>query len=75
MRTTLNLDDDVLEKAKDYADGRELSLGAAVSELIRRALDAKVPTRLVHGLHVADLPPDSPMVTSKQVRDLEGEDS
>ena len=74
MRTTLNLDADVLEKAKDYAEGRELSLGAAVSELIRRGLDAKLPTRIVRGLRVADLPKDSPRITSKQVRDLEAED-
>jgi hypothetical protein len=75
MRTTLNLDDDVLEKAKSYAEGRSLPLGTAVSELIRRGLTAKMPTRLVHGLHIVELPPDSPKVTSKGVRALEAEDS
>jgi hypothetical protein len=75
MRTTLNLDDDVLEKAKSYAEGRSLPLGTAVSELIRRGLTAKRPTRMVHGLHVVDLSADSPRVTSKGVRALEAEDS
>ena len=75
MRTTLNLDEDVLEKAKSYAEGRSLPLGTAVSELIRRGLTAKRPTRVVHGLHVVDLPPDSPKVTSKRVRALEAEDA
>jgi len=75
MRTTLNLDDDVLQHAKSYAQGRAVPLGAAVSELIRRGLTAKRPTRLVHGLHVVDLPPDSPTVTTRGVRALEVEDS
>lgn len=74
MRTTLNLDEDVLEKAKSYAEGRSLSLGSAVSELIRRGLTAKRPTRMVHGLHIVDLPPDSPRITSDQVRELEEAD-
>jgi hypothetical protein len=75
MRTTLNLDDEVLLRVKSYAEGRALSLGAAVSELIRRGLTAKRPTRMVHGLHVVDLPPDSPIVTSRGVRALEEEDA
>ncbi len=36
MRTTLNLDDDVLQKVKDYAESRSLSVGRAVSELVRK---------------------------------------
>jgi hypothetical protein len=75
MRTTLNLDDDVLEKAKSYAEGRSVPLGAAVSELIRRGLSAKRPTRSVHGLRVVELPPNSPRVTSKGIRALEAEES
>ena len=38
MRTTLNLDDDVLEAAKALASQKGQSLGEAVSELIRRAV-------------------------------------
>ena len=75
MRTTLNLDEDVLQHAKSYAEGRSLPLGAAVSELIRRGLTAKRPTRIVHGLHLVDLPPDSPTVTSRGVRAIEAEDA
>ncbi|HEY4361714.1 MAG TPA: hypothetical protein VGN17_12120 [Bryobacteraceae bacterium] len=75
MRTTLNLDQDVFEKAKSYAAGRSLPLGTAVSELIRRGLSARRSTRVVHGLHLVDLPPDSPKVTSQRVRALEAEDT
>lgn len=39
MRTTLNLEPDVLAAARRIADGRSVSLGKAVSDLVRRALD------------------------------------
>ncbi len=67
MRTTLNLDEDVLQHAKSYAEGRALPLGAAVSELIRRGLTAKRPTRLVHGLHLVDPCPPIPRPSPAEV--------
>jgi hypothetical protein len=71
MRTTLNLDDDILPLVKQYAEERALGLSRAVSELVRRGIRASHPTRLVNGILVFDLPPDSPKITSKHVRDLE----
>jgi hypothetical protein len=71
MRTTLNLDDEVLRIVKAYAEDRAITLGAAVLELTRRGLAVPRPTRLVNGLRVFDLPEDSPPVTGKQVRELE----
>ena len=71
MRTTLNLDDDVLTLAKAYAKKRTLRLGQAVSELVRRGIHASHQTRMVNGILVFDLPPDSPRVTTQHVRDLE----
>jgi len=38
MRTTLNVDDDVLEFAKHVADIRKVSIGEALSELARPGL-------------------------------------
>lgn len=40
MRTTLNLEPDVLAAARKIAGARAVSLGKAVSDLIRRGLDA-----------------------------------
>lgn len=74
VRTTLNLDDDVADLVKEYAEGRSLALGKAVSELVRRGITTPRPTRTVNGLRVFDLPAGSPRVTSEQVRDLEAED-
>ncbi len=73
MRTTLNLDDDIAKVAKEYAENRSLALGKAVSELVRRGIATPHPTRIVNGLTVFDLPPDSPPVTTKRVRELEAE--
>ena len=38
MRTTLDLDDDVLAAARELAAGERRSLGAVVSQLARRGL-------------------------------------
>jgi hypothetical protein len=70
-RTTLNLDDDILPLVRRYARKRSLGLSRAVSELLRRGINASYPTRLVNGMMVIDLPPDSPRITSAHVRDLE----
>lgn len=71
MRTTLSLDDDVVTRVKVYAESRDLSLGKAVSELVRRGLHAPLQTRIVNGFHVVELPPGSPPVTVEHVRKLE----
>jgi hypothetical protein len=49
MRTTIKLDDEVYEVALLYARARDLSLGAALSELVRdsRAISADpTPSRI-----------------------------
>ena len=43
MRTTVTMDDEVHEYAAYYARARGLTLGAAISELVRKARDAKEP--------------------------------
>jgi hypothetical protein len=73
MRTTISLDDDVLEEAKSYAKARNLAMGKAVSELVRRGLQAPLRTRVVNGFHVVDLPTGSPTVTSADVKRLQDE--
>jgi hypothetical protein len=70
MRTTLNLDDDVLELLKDYAENRSVALGKAASELVRRGLEAPVQTRMVNGFHAVVLPATSTKVTSEKIKRL-----
>lgn len=38
MRTTLNIDEDLLQAAKSLAQTRSVSVGAIVSELMRKGL-------------------------------------
>ena len=68
MRTTLSLDDDVFREVKAYAESRDVAIGKAVSELVRRGLHAPLQTMVVNGFHVVDLPAGSPAVTAKDVK-------
>jgi hypothetical protein len=73
MRTTLTLDDDILELAARQAKLRGVSLGKAVSDLLRRGLSAATPCQDKDGLVVFQLPKDSPKVTTEEVRRIETE--
>ncbi|HUI52741.1 MAG TPA: hypothetical protein VLX60_13220 [Terriglobales bacterium] len=73
MRTTLSIDDEVLEIVKQYAEDRSMTVGDAVTELIRKAFRTPTPTKIVNGLRVFDLPPDSPVVTDQKLLELEEE--
>ena len=50
MRTTLDLDDDLLQVAKQLARQRGATLGQVISELARQALEPKSPPRLRNGV-------------------------
>lgn len=73
MRTTLTLDDDILELAARQAKLRGVSLGKTVSDLLRRGLSAPTPAQDKDGLVVFHLPADSPKVTTEDVRRIETE--
>lgn len=70
MRTTLNIDDDAIEMAKGHARRRKVSLGEAISELVRRGAERRLEIVDRNGLKVARLPARSPVVTSERVREL-----
>jgi hypothetical protein len=73
MRTTLNLDDDALEMVRQYSEARSVALGKAASELVRKGFVSPTPTRIVNGIVVFDVPPDSPKITPERVKELESE--
>jgi hypothetical protein len=70
MRTTLAIESDALSLARDLARRRRLTLGQAVSELVRRGARQPLVTLERNGLAVAQLPPDTPVVTAIEVRAL-----
>ncbi len=70
MRTTLSLEDDVIQAIQAYARRHSISLGKAASALIRRGSRYQLRTRKVNGLPVLDAPDDFPVVTTERVREL-----
>jgi len=73
MRTTLAIDDDVLEQVKEYAAERKVPLGKAATELIRRGISRPAPTHMENGLRVFSRSADSPSITAELVRRLDSE--
>lgn len=67
MRTTLSLDDDVLVAARELAAAEHRSLGAVISDLVRRGL---TPARVESDgdLPVIRVPAGTPAITPEMVR-------
>ena len=79
MRTTLDIDDDVLQAAKERAKREGKTAGAIVSELARRALTAgpsaaALPTaKSVHGFRA--FPKRGGLVTNELIDKLRDDDA
>jgi hypothetical protein len=69
MRTTLTLDDDVLAEATKRAEALGISVGRAVSDLVRRGLQTAPPVQEINGLAVFNPPEGAPRITSRKVKD------
>lgn len=75
MRTTLNLAEDALIAARNIAQRERLSLGDAVSELIRRGSTARpsslaAQSRTALRGRFALLPARDEVITPQRIRDL-----
>ncbi|MEP6527863.1 MAG: hypothetical protein ABJA86_11940 [Nocardioidaceae bacterium] len=66
MRTTLQIDEDVLEEARQIAAADRRTLGAVISELARRALQP-VQARDDGGFPVFDVDANAPAITADDV--------
>ena len=75
VRTTVNVDDDVLEAAKSIARAEGRGVGAVISDLARRGLaPATVRVRAEDGFPVFDVAEDAPPITDAMVRAALDED-
>jgi hypothetical protein len=79
MRTTLDIDDEVLRAAKEIARRRRSTAGAVISELARQALTgaAAEPTGVAEseGFYgFRPLPADGRVVSTETVEDLREEE-
>lgn len=73
MRTTLQLDDDVVAAARELAAVERRSLGSVVSELARRGLTPDVVAS-DSGLPTIRVPEGTPPITPEMVRRALDED-
>jgi hypothetical protein len=55
MRTTLDLDEDILQAAKNLAQQRGQTAGQVISALVRTALEPKRGSRIRNGVRVFPL--------------------
>jgi len=69
-RTTLQLEDDAMDVARAHAQRHRLTLGQAVSELVRKAAERPLLTEERSGLRVLRLNRRSPQVTAARVDKL-----
>ena len=72
-RTTLFLKDDAMRAAKEHAARHGISLGEAVSELVRRAAEQPLVLEKRNGVFVPKLSGRSPKVTTELVDKLREE--
>lgn len=70
MRTTLDIDEDVLLAAKDLARRRRSSLGRALSDLARQGLTRTEPAGVRNGIPLFPVQPDAAIVTKELVNRL-----
>jgi hypothetical protein len=66
MHTTLQIDNDVLESAKEIAAADGRTIGAVISDLARRSLQP-TPIRRGSGFPTFDVPADAPVITADDV--------
>lgn len=74
MRTTLDLDPDVLQAAKELAEARGTTAGKMLSELARKGLESPRATKVRNGVPLMPRRPSgSPRPTMKLVNELRDE--
>lgn len=71
MRTTVDLDEDILRVAKDLARESGQSIGRVLSDLARRGLKpAPVKYKTRNGVPLLMPQPGDPVITSELVKEL-----
>jgi hypothetical protein len=70
VRTTLNIDDDILAIARAHAEREQRSIGAVLSDMARRSLAAGKERVGALGLPLLPARPEARVVTPEHVRAL-----
>ena len=71
MRTTLDLDADILQAVKDIASAKGTTAGRVVSDLVRKALEASGAAQIRNGVPLMPRRgPNAPRITLQFVNEL-----
>ncbi|MFS8147756.1 CopG family transcriptional regulator [Rhizobium sp. BR 249] len=73
MKTTLAIDDDVLDAAKEIAERQEKNLGEVISDLARKALQLQQPPVRRNGVPLIKKKPTGRTITPEFVNELRDE--
>ena len=74
VRTTLEIDDDLVQVARQLAQQRKTTMGQVISELVRQAMEPKSAPRMRNGVLLFDLKPGArkpSMALGNRLRDEE----
>jgi len=74
MRTTLEIDDDLLGLVKEMAQYQRSTAGKVVSQLIRNSLVQNDSREIRNGLHILKRPMDAKPVTMEVINQLRDQD-
>lgn len=67
MRTTLDLDEDVLQALKEIAAMKGQSAGRVASDLVRKALEPKRSARVRNGVPILHARPGQRLITTELI--------
>jgi hypothetical protein len=70
MRTTLDIDDDVLQAVKELGAMRKKTAGQMLSELVRKALEPATSYKIRNGVPIIPHRPGAPLMTLADVNRL-----
>jgi hypothetical protein len=73
MRTTITIDDDILQAVRSIAKARHVSVGRALSDLARKGIERTRNYSTRNDLPVFSVREDAPVVTPEQVKSAEEE--
>jgi hypothetical protein len=68
MRTTLKIDNDVLQAARSLASAQDKTVGEVISDLARRGLAPQIPRKIDRKFPVFDVSDEAAVLTSELVQ-------
>ena len=70
MRTTLELEDDLVQLARQLAQQRKMTMGEVVSQMMRKSLETASPVKTRNGVPLIVRRPGAPKPTLSLINQL-----